>query len=209
MTLQEIADLTVNDVKDELLFRLEKTEEEATQQELDDELVVLKQELTDAENARIAEEARRQDIEDRMAALSDLRMIVADLGKDEPNLALYKKRILDEDLQAELAELEAQNATTQASIDKEAQADARRKSGKAARACCEDVLDIIAGINIEDARSAEDIDALKAAFSAAHELLKDARPVSAKAAIAAITPDALVTQDMLDAVLDEFSRHGL
>jgi len=74
---------------------------------LDAEFLVYKQELIDAENARLAELARVQDIKDRWAALQDERFAVHKAGYDIPNLALELKRIIKENDVVRLAEYEA------------------------------------------------------------------------------------------------------
>ena len=58
-----------------------------SQQDLEDELVVYKAELTVIENARLAEIARKEDLKSRFAALYDKRMAMD--GQDIANPAAY------------------------------------------------------------------------------------------------------------------------
>jgi hypothetical protein len=70
------------------------------------ELVVYKQELTDAEQARLDEIARVADIIARYEAIPDIQKPFGRAGMSVTNPALEMRRIISEDDQACLAELE-------------------------------------------------------------------------------------------------------
>lgn len=75
--------------------------------------------------------------------------------------------------------------------------------GKAARAACENVLDLIAGFNLDRELTAEQINTMTSTFGTIMQLLMANRPSSAKALISAVTPDEeLVTQEMIDLCLE-------
>jgi type VI protein secretion system component VasK len=176
-----------------------------TEQEMLDELEVYKGELTAVENERL----RRVDWTLRFDSLNDPRSIMNDLGINRANIALYFKEIVDNADEQPLLDLEAQAPITEASLQADASKEDKKELGRNARRCCEAVLDLIAGWNITRTLPKEDIATLKTTFALINEYLKDNQPWSAKAEIDLVVADALVTQEMLDDVKAEFSRHGL
>jgi hypothetical protein len=71
--------------------------------------------------------------------------------------------------------------------------------GRAARAACENVLDLIAGFNLDRELTFEQITEMQTLFSNPERALRASRPSTAKVLIQAITPDGvLVTQQMKD-----------
>lgn len=79
---------------------------------------------------------------------------------------------------------------------------ARIAAGAAARKACENVLDLIAGFNIEQQLTLEQISLMQQNFELAERALRAGRPTLAKGAIQLITPDGvIVTQEMKDEAL--------
>ncbi len=118
MTIEEINALTVLDVEEELLLRLglEVNPDDGT---LEAELVIYKQELIDAENARIAaeiERQRREDWKNRFESIKDLRAVLNDLGYKPSNMKIWARNIIDSKDETLLLEVEAQAPTTDAAI---------------------------------------------------------------------------------------------
>lgn len=107
MNIQEINELTVEQVKSILLERLEV--ESASQEELEAGLELYKAELIAEEEARLAEIARIEDLKSRFSALSDSGLIQAQ-GISNP-AAYFRDEILKnlDKAQAEfkMAELES------------------------------------------------------------------------------------------------------
>jgi hypothetical protein len=78
----------------------------------------------------------------------------------------------------------------------------RIKDGKAARAVCEDVLDLVAGFNLDRELTAQQITSMQSALSQIEMALRASRPKTAKSLISAMAPDGvLVTQEMKDLCL--------
>lgn len=122
MTLQEINDLTVEDVQDILesnIIRLsEDVDHVPTQEEIDAEFIVYKSVLTAVENERL----RVQDIKDRISALSDSGHTHAILNSQLPNAALHFKKILSwnkEVAEVEVSMYEAKDAELKVIRDEE------------------------------------------------------------------------------------------
>jgi hypothetical protein len=176
-----------------------------TEQEMLDELEVYKSELTVVENERL----RRIDWQNRFDAIFDLRLVCSDLGINEPNLKVWIKNVIDSNDEQLLLDIEAQAPISESSLQRIYEVESKKDMGRDARMCCEGVLDLIAGWNITRSLTKEDIDTLKTTFALIKEYLSDAQPWSAKAEIDLLTPDALVTQEMLDDVKAEFSKYGL
>lgn len=73
----------------------------------------------------------------------------------------------------------------------------RIDSGKKARECCEKVLDLIAGYNLERSLTIQEITVLQSTFGNAEAALRAGRPTMAKQFISTISPDeVLVTSEM-------------
>jgi hypothetical protein len=86
----------------------------------------------------------------------------------------------------------------------------RLRLGKIARACCDEVWDLIAGYNLTRELTLEQIDSMESTFAPIAMALQAKRPDKAKLLIADITPDeTLVTQAMIDDVNSIFTKHGL
>lgn len=143
MTIAEINALTLEDVAIQVISRLLKGQTynisiddtitnlfdqviitgatKPTRTEADAEFLIYKQELLDAENARLAEVARMQDIRNRLAALSNQNDAHFAMNPNIPNAALWvKENILEAapaTAEANLAALEAADAAEKAKKD--------------------------------------------------------------------------------------------
>ena len=125
MTIQEIKELTVDQVESILLGRLES--EEPTQEELEAELEVYKAELIEVEEARLAELARLQDLKDRFDALPDKGLIQAQ-GISNP-AAYFRDEVLnnEDEAQAEANLSSMENAYASAMSEFEADSWIRKR----------------------------------------------------------------------------------
>ena len=177
---------------------------------LESELVEYKAELTAAEDARLVEVARVQAIKDRWNAISDINGAAVEAGLFQPNMALELKRIIDEDDMTTLKVLEAAAPVHDAKVAQAQAKSARKELGRQARRVCEDVLDIIAGFNLERTLTAEQITTMQSTFAAIDANLRASRPWSAKPLIEAISPDeVLVTTEMKTELLEVFTEAGI
>jgi hypothetical protein len=80
--------------------------------------------------------------------------------------------------------------------------------GKKAREACSNVLDLVAGYNLANNLTAEQITSMMATFGSILQLLQANRPSTAKALIDAITPDeVIVTSQMKQDCLDLLSEY--
>lgn len=86
---------------------------------IEEEFEEYKQELIDAENARLAEIARIQDIKDRFNSISDIRLTIDKAGLSITNPAIELKRIIEENDQSRLEVLEAASSLASAEITKQ------------------------------------------------------------------------------------------
>jgi len=160
--LERISALTIDDCFFEILHRLvdfsevpegeshyELSEEELSLYErltlhvslekpsleaMEADLITYKAELTAAEEARLAEVARKADLADRFNALSDINAAYGELGHfaGQPNTAIWLKDLLVNDdheaAEAALAALEAKDTEVVATRSSLAYQDARRQS---------------------------------------------------------------------------------
>ena len=80
----------------------------------------------------------------------------------------------------------------------------RKNNGKIARSICESVLDMVAGYNVENDFTAEQITQMEVDFTTIVLLLRANRPNTAKQLIELLVVDELViTQELKDDILDE------
>jgi len=181
-----------------------------TQQELDNELVMYKQELIVLEQARLDELGRVAAIEDRFYAIPDIRAALSEAEVVVSNPLLELKRIIEEDDQVRLTLLEQKYTTFKSSDDIVRAKKTRRLNGKKARTICSDIFDVIAGYNIENALTDIQKDQMEVTYSAILQVLSVNRPMKAKSLIVAIVPDGvLVTQALKDEILEVYSKNGL
>lgn len=84
----------------------------------------------------------------------------------------------------------------------------RKARGQKVRELSQSILDVVAGHNLETLKTSEDIATMKATFGTIQELLMANQPFTAKPLIQALTPDALVTAELLSEVLAEYDKAG-
>lgn len=127
MTLEEISSLVLNDVINQVKSRVfasldpqpvfdEETggeyetwfDSQFTQEQLDAEFLVYKQELIDTENERL----RKEDLKTRFESLNDMRLAFHTLHPNTPNPAIWLKELLQKDAieaEADMVALEAKD----------------------------------------------------------------------------------------------------
>ena len=182
--------------------------EKPTLQELEDEFAVLKAEMIVAEEARLAEVARIEDLKSRWSAMDDKMPAFLQVVPDTPNSeAYFRDHILGESdkalAESRLAAIEAKHAEVSQAKAVEEQKRQLKSQGAKDRALCQEVLDLIAGINRDRALTIEQISQMQSIFSDAEAALRAGRPDLAKSLIQAIEPDEeLVTQQMKDWALE-------
>jgi len=165
------------------------------------DFLIYKQELLDAENARLAEIARVEDIKSRWSLVTDIRAVV-----NASNPALELKRIIDEDDQATLTQIELDWDSHASDLSSKHEKSVRKELGKRAREACLGALDVVAGWNLERELTTDQVDQMTSSFSTILQLLQSNRFSSARAAIVEITPDGtLVTQEMKDEILEQLT----
>ena len=124
MTIEEIQELIVEDVKLHLKFRILETmnvnisdpsiveEYQFNTQELEDELTLYKQELTNALESRLAEIARIEDLKERINLLNDSNASHYKLNPAIPNKDLwFKQKIMEAKAVSAEANMKALEAT--------------------------------------------------------------------------------------------------
>jgi hypothetical protein len=117
---------------------------------------------------------------------------------NDPNSSFWRMSIA----KPSLAQLEAIKADLDPVKAAAAVRKARMQEGRKAREACLNVLDLIAGFNLERELSAEQISQMASTFAQPLQALQMNRPSTAKALIQAIQADeVLVTQEMLDECL--------
>lgn len=80
--------------------------------------------------------------------------------------------------------------------------------GAKARQACQNVLDLVAGYNLDNELTAEQITSMQTTFSSIFQLLLANRPSSAKSLISAIEPDGvIVTSQMKQDCLDLLANY--
>jgi len=224
MTIEQINALTVEDVLEILISRLypdgwvapepaegEEPAEHPPIEELEAELEIYKAELIAEEEARLAELARIQDLNDRYSVFEDFGLLQSALSISNP-AAYFRDEILknSDKEQAETNMVAIESAYTTA---KEAQVVAitkqqRIEKGRKARLTCENVMDLISGFNLDRELTIEQITTLQQTFANIESALKSGRPTFAKQMITALEPDGeLVTQEMKDEALSLLSEY--
>lgn len=81
--------------------------------------------------------------------------------------------------------------------------------GKNARLCCEEILDLIAGYNLSNNFTAEQISQMLTEFATIDTLLSKSRPNSAKLLIAATPVSATLSQVLKDDIMAIFNKYGI
>lgn len=104
------------------------------------------------------------------------------------------------------SELIALIPTVSAKVAKATRRDAVIAAGKKDREMSDNALAVIAGLNREMNLTPEQITTMQTTFSVINAYLMNARPSSAKQHILAVQPTEIVTQEMLDMVLEELAE---
>ena len=177
---------------------------------LNSELVSYKQELTDAEQARLDEVARVDNIVSRFEAIDNLQGAMEESGLFFRNPALELKRIISEDDQERLELLESSLASFKDKESAKKIKSDRKEKGKLARQACEEVLEVVAGFNIERSLTKEQKDQMESENADLLQALMSKRPGKFKSLMVAKVPDGvLLTQEMKDEVLEVLAKYGL
>lgn len=176
---------------------------------VNDELDAYKAELTAEENARLAEIARVQAIQTRVDAINSLNGAMFTLNPEIANARAEVNRIIKEDDIAFLEQLEAKGLEFDAKQASDVAKETRKTLGANARLICAEVLDIVAGYNIERSATAAEKDAMEVTYGPILQALSVNRPMKAKPLIEAIPVDAVVTQEMKDEILEVYTKNGL
>lgn len=154
MTIEEINQLTLEEVREYIEFRLYAELDpqpeilpEFTEEELQAEFTIYKQELLDRENERL----RKEDLKQRFKDLSDLRLSFHTLHPDKSNPdAWFRDEVLKaspEDAEAKLAALESKDTELQSDpvkLDrdfKQARAEAYEAEGCTKEAMLEAIIE--------------------------------------------------------------------
>lgn len=178
--------------------------------EFNAELENYKAELTQIENDRLNEIARVEDIKNRFLSLQNIRPILSHLGLDIPNLALELKRIIKEDDQNFLSNLETAAITVDQEIEAQKQLENEMKIADGLIQLCLGCIKIVMKHNIRNSLTKEQKDQQALTYSDAFGALKDWRPGSFKSAITALVPDeTLVKQDLKDELISFLEKNGL
>ena len=107
-----------------------------------------------------------------------------------------------------LAQLQALQSTVESAAAAEANKQAKILAGKVAREICEQVLDLVAGYNLDRQLTLQQITQMQSTFANAEAALRAGRPTYAKAFISAIVVDeVLVTQEMKDMCLELLANY--
>jgi len=106
------------------------------------------------------------------------------------------------------AEYEVQEEDVTLELASKAAMALKISEGRAAREACQDVLDLIAGFNLERELTPEQITTMQTTFSQIEMALRASRPSSAKALITAMVPDeVLVTAEMKAVCLELLANY--
>jgi len=229
MTLEQINSLTLDDVKTVVQSRVFSTKDplpqydeetdgeyevwfdaQFTQEELDAEFLVYKQELIDTETERL----RKEDLQTRFDSLDDMRASFHTLHPDTSNPALWIRDLISQedhaDAESKLAALEAKDVELKAVRDAEVVSETKRANGQLVRKICSDVLDLVAGNNLEKSLTVEQIDSMETTYADIFKALQNLRPDKAMTLITAMSPDGtLVTEDDKAEYIAEFQKYGL
>lgn len=181
----------------------------------DEVILVDEQYVPEAPSMEIMEAAHKEVILDE----SDIALLVeeylsdkAALRDSEDSLNIVNNRIHSWGLinipQPSIDELVAISSIVLAKKQIDTNKNAKLQAGKKARETCLKCLDIIAGYNLEQELTAEQITEMQTTFAPIQTALMTARPSTAKALITALTPDEiLVTQELKDLVLSELAEY--
>ncbi len=177
---------------------------------LNTELDEYKAELIAIEQARLDEIVRVEVIKSRFEAIEDIRGAIFKAQLDISNPAIELERIIRENDQDRLQLLEQKHGDWAADQLVSGQKESRKDIGRKIRACCDEVLDVVVGHNVERDLTSEQKNMMAATFAPIMQALMGLRPALAKQAISAAEPDGiLVTGNMKNEILDVFTKYGV
>lgn len=177
---------------------------------LETELVTYQDELRTIEQTRLDEIQRVTDLTNRFNAITDIRGAMYKEDTSEQNPMKLMEHIITQNDTDLLDSLESSGVTWDNEQSTKTTKENRRKLGAQARAITDELLDTIAGFNIENNLTSEQIDQLQTDHGSMLNALQAMRPALFKTMLLTVTPDGvLVTQDMKDELLDILSNHGL
>lgn len=174
---------------------------------LNQELAAYKSELEAAEQARLDEIARVEDIKTRFEALVDVRGAIFKAGLDIPNPLIELKRIIAEDDTERLSLLESMDALYQSEdLPKQQVKRAASNILRIINGCVE----IVIFHNIANGLSTAQKDQQKADHAALFQHLQDYRPAKFRQAVEALVPNGVeTTQEMKDELLAFLTANGI
>jgi hypothetical protein len=175
---------------------------------LEAELAQYKEELRVAEQARLDEIARVKDIKDRWSVITDIRGVID--AKTWPNPAKLLEKIIKEDDQAELSNLE--NLWSIYLVDKAAkdQEESRDQAIEHLFETIQGCIKMVALDNIARGLTSQQKDDQEAMYSNLFKALKDYRPAKFKSLLVEVVVDGtLVNQELKDNLLAYLASRGL
>lgn len=139
----------------------------------------------------------------------DIRPVAEKCGLSQSNLALLIRDIRNNRDEVKLSCLESKIAEVEAEIQAENVRNERLERGRRSREFSNLILDLIAGFNIERQLTNSQTNEFTQTFRPITNLLQANRYDSAKDLITELVPDGtIVTQDIKDAILSEYTRAG-
>lgn len=133
---------------------------------------------------------------------SDFRQLAKKCGYERANITKLMHEMIDSKDLVKRDCLVSKQSEVQTEKDRSARISAKKQRGAAAKGLAQDVIDLIAGYNVDRALTEEQIDSMEATFAPTLNALSKGRPKKAKKKIQLIVPDGtLVTQEMKDDAL--------
>lgn len=185
-------------------------ESQVTSGELDSELVLYKAELVVVETERL----RKADLEDRFNSMTDMRAAFHNLHPNKSNPAIFLRDLLNQEdhasIESTMAALESKDIELKSISDADNILNVKKNNGKFVRKICGEMLDLIAGNNLEKNLTIEQIDQMEITYTDVFKSLQNFRPDKVKTLIVALTPDGvLVTDADKTEYLAELAKYGV
>jgi len=238
MTIAEINALTLDDVFVEILYRmvdfapvpqgfpdytvddqqvdvydqyvLHASVSKPAKSAMEAEFLVYQQELLDAENARLTEVARVQDIKDRFEAISDIRGAISQASLTISNPLAELQRIIDEDDQARLSLLETKGTEWDTAQSTKAAEDAEYAAYSSLVDTIHGCVKIIMKHNNNNTLTDAQLDQQATDNPSLFDALNKWRPGKFKTLVTALVPDGtLVQQALKDELLTFLTSRGV
>jgi len=171
------------------------------------DLEAYKEELRIAEAERIVKDNEARQIAEHRAAMLERWNAITNLREcvNDSNLAIY----INDNLLDEslLASIETLSAELALAADQKTAIENRIKKGKEVKEFCEMLINLVAGANIEGNKTIEEVDAIQAALAPIETLLNYRRPAKAKELILAITDPSML--ELKTIALQLYSIYGV